>query len=107
VEVEGEGACSSRDGKRYGTVCYAMLEGAGDAMGCWVLGAVVMDDGGKPASERLRCDERSGLVDWDIAARLEKREKAAGALIVWLLSPSYLKREKSSTFIDAPQSHRE
>jgi hypothetical protein len=54
--------------------------------------------GGKSASERLRCDERSGLEDWDIAARLEKREKAAGASIVWLLSPSYRKREKKFDF---------
>jgi len=71
--VEGEGACSSRDGKRYGTVCYAML--------CWR--AMAMQWGGVEENGPVRgcgvtIDERSGLEDWDIAARLEKREKAAG-----------------------------
>jgi hypothetical protein len=86
---------------RYAMLCYAMLC---HAMLCWrramlcngLLGC--SGHGGEPASERLRCDERSGLVDWDIAARLEKREKAAGALIVWLRSPSYPKREKKFDF---------
>jgi hypothetical protein len=70
-------------GSGTGTVCYAML--------CWRAmqwSAGCSGHGGKSASERLRCDERSGLEDWDIAARLEKREKAAaGPSIVWLLSP--------------------
>jgi hypothetical protein len=76
--VEGEGACSSRDGKRYGTVCDAMLCWRAMQWGCWGGGAVVNGHGGERASERcgaVRCDERSevGSKIGNIAARLERR----------------------------------
>lgn len=62
--------------------------------------------GGERASERLRCDGRSGLEDWDIAARLEKREKGCGrerrlSGLLWLrCHPRALwaKREKKFDF---------
>ena len=66
---------------RYGMLCDAMLEG--DAMGgagCWGGGkwSMVMEENGPVRGCGVTIDERSGLEDWDIAARLEKREKAAG-----------------------------
>jgi len=56
---------------RYGMLCDAMLEGDGDAMGG-------VEENGPVRGCGVTIDERSGLEDWDIAARLEKREKAAG-----------------------------